>query len=106
LRDCWCGLPAGDHSSTIHYLKAIEAAGTDDAKVVMAKMREMPVNDFFAKNGNLREDGRFVHDRYVYEVKKPSESKYAWDYYKLRAVIPGDQTFRPLSESKCPLVVK
>ncbi|MGD9837106.1 MAG: ABC transporter substrate-binding protein [Afipia sp.] len=97
---------AGDYSSTMHYLNAIKAAGTDDAKTVMAKMREMPVNDFFAKNGRVREDGRFVHDMYVYEVKKPSESKYAWDYYKLRAVIPGNEAFRPLSESKCPLVKK
>lgn len=97
---------AGDYSSTMHYLNAIKAAGTDDAKTVMAKMRELPVNDFFAKNGRVREDGRFVHDMYVYEVKKPSESKYAWDYYKLRAVIPGDEAFRPLSESKCPLVKK
>ncbi|HEY0218615.1 MAG TPA: ABC transporter substrate-binding protein [Afipia sp.] len=97
---------AGDYSSTMHYLNAIKAAGTDDAKTVMAKMREMPVNDFFAKNGRIREDGRFVHDMYVYEVKKPSESKYDWDYYKLRAVIPGDEAFRPLSESKCPLVKK
>ena len=97
---------AGDYSSTMHYLNAIKAAGTDDAKTVMAKMKEMPVNDFFAKNGKVREDGRFVHDMYVYEVKKPSESKYAWDYYKLHAVIPGDEAFRPLSESKCPLVKK
>jgi len=97
---------AGDYSSTMHYLNAIKAAGTDDAKIVMAKMREIPVNDFFAKNGHVREDGRFVHDMYVYEVKKPSESKYAWDYYKLRAVIPGNEAFRPLSESKCPLVKK
>lgn len=97
---------AGDYSSTLHYLNAIKAAGTDDAKTVMAKMKEMPVNDFFAKNGKIRQDGRFVHDMYVYEVKKPSESKYAWDYYKLRAVIPGDEAFRPLSESKCPLVKK
>jgi branched-chain amino acid transport system substrate-binding protein len=97
---------AGDYSSTMHYLKAIEAAGTDEAKTVMAKMREMPVNDFFAKNGRIREDGRMVHDMYVYEVKKPSESKGRWDYYKLRAVIPGDEAFRPLSESQCPLVKK
>ncbi len=97
---------AGDYSSTMHYLKAIEAAGTDEAKAVMAKMREMPVNDMFAKNGRIREDGRMVHDMYVYEVKKPSESKGRWDYYKLRAVIPGDQAFRPLSESQCPLVKK
>jgi branched-chain amino acid transport system substrate-binding protein len=95
---------AGDYSSTTHYLKAIAAAGTDEAKAVMAKMREMPVNDFFAKNGRVREDGRFVHDMYVYEVKKPSESRYDWDYYKLRAVIPGDEAFRPLADSKCPLV--
>jgi branched-chain amino acid transport system substrate-binding protein len=97
---------AGDYSSTMHYLKAIEAAGTDDAKTVMAKMREMPINDFFAKNGRIREDGRMVHDMYVYEVKKPSESKGEWDYYKLRAVIPGDEAFRPLEDSACPLVKK
>ncbi len=97
---------AGDYSSTMHYLNAIKAAGTDDAKTVMAKMREMPVNDFFAKDGRIREDGRFVHDMYVYEVKKPSESKYPWDYYKLRATIPGNEAFRPLSQSACPLVKK
>jgi len=85
----------------MHYLKAIEAAGTDDAKAVMAKMREMPINDFFAKNGRIRDDGRMVHDMYVYEVKKPSESKGEWDYYKLRAVIPGDEAFRSLKDSAC-----
>lgn len=97
---------AGDYSSTIHYLKAIEAAGTDEAQAVMSKMREMPINDFFAKNGRIREDGRMVHDMYVYEVKKPSESKGDWDFYKLREVIPGDQAFRPLKDSVCPLVKK
>jgi branched-chain amino acid transport system substrate-binding protein len=97
---------AGDYSSTMHYLNAIKAAGTDEAKVVMAKMREMPVNDFFAKDGRVREDGRFVHDMYVYEVKKPSESKYPWDYYKLRSVIPRDEAFRSLADSKCPLIKK
>ena len=97
---------AGDYSSTMHYLKAIKAAGTDDAKAVMSKMRELPINDFFAKNGKIREDGRMVHDMYVYEVKKPSESKGEWDYYKLREVIPGDQAFRPLKDSACPLVKK
>ena len=97
---------AGDYSSTMHYLKAIEAAGTDDAQAVMAKMREIPVNDFFAKNGRIRGDGRMVHDMYVYEVKKPSESKGDWDFYKLREVIPGDQAFRPLKDSACPLVKK
>lgn len=97
---------AGDYSSTMHYLQAIQAAGTDEAQAVMSKMREMPINDFFAKNGRIREDGRMVHDMYVYEVKKPSESKGEWDYYKLREVIPGDQAFRPLKDSACPLVKK
>jgi branched-chain amino acid transport system substrate-binding protein len=97
---------AGDYSSTMHYLRAIEAAGTDEAQAVMSKMREMPINDFFAKNGRIREDGRMVHDMYVYEVKKPSDSKGEWDYYKLREVIPGDQAFRPLKDSACPLVSK
>jgi branched-chain amino acid transport system substrate-binding protein len=72
----------------------------------MAKMREMPINDFFAKGGRIREDGRMVHDMYVYQVKKPSESKGPWDYYKLRAVIPAEEAYRPLAESKCPLVKK
>jgi branched-chain amino acid transport system substrate-binding protein len=97
---------AGDYSSTMHYLKAVQAAGTDEAGAVMAKMREMPVNDFFAKNGKIRVDGRMVHDMYVYEVKKPSESKYPWDYYKLLATVPADVAFRPLAESSCPLVKK
>jgi branched-chain amino acid transport system substrate-binding protein len=97
---------AGDYSSTMHYLQAIQAAGTDEAQAAMNKMREMPINDFFAKNGRIREDGRMVHDMYVYEVKKPSESKGEWDYYKLREVIPGDQAFRPLQDSACPLVKK
>jgi branched-chain amino acid transport system substrate-binding protein len=97
---------AGDYSSTMHYLKAVQAAGTDDAQAVRAKMRDIPVNDFFAKNGRIREDGRMVHDMYVYEVKKPSESKGDWDYYKLREIIPGNEAFRPLSDSSCPLVKK
>lgn len=97
---------AGDYSSTMHYLRAVQAAGTDEAQAVMSKMRDMPINDFFAKNGRIREDGRMVHDMYVYEVKKPSESKGEWDFYKLREVIPGDQAFRPLKDSACPLVKK
>ncbi|MCP4616751.1 MAG: ABC transporter substrate-binding protein [Bradyrhizobium sp.] len=97
---------AGDYSSTMHYLRAIQAAGTDEAQAVMSKMREMPINDFFAKGGKIREDGRMVHDMYVYEVKKPSESKGDWDFYKLREVIPGDEAFRPLKDSACPLVKK
>jgi branched-chain amino acid transport system substrate-binding protein len=97
---------AGDYSSTLHYLKAIQAAGTDDAQTVMKKMKEMPINDFFAKNGRIREDGRMVHDMYVYQVKTPAESKGEWDFYKPLAVIPAAEAFRPLSESACPLVKK
>jgi branched-chain amino acid transport system substrate-binding protein len=97
---------AGDYSSTIHYLKAIEAAGTDEAQAVMKKMKEMPINDFFAKNGRIREDGRMVHDMYVYQVKSPAESKSEWDYYKPIETIPAEQAFRPLSQSECPLVRK
>jgi hypothetical protein len=73
---------------------------------VMEKMRSAPINDFFVKNGKIREDGRMVHEMYLYEVKKPAESKGGWDYYKLVATIPADQAFQPLSESKCPLVKK
>jgi branched-chain amino acid transport system substrate-binding protein len=97
---------AGDYSSTMHYLKAVAAAGSLDAQTVMAKMREMPINDFFAHNGHIRIDGRMVHDMYLAEVKKPSESKGPWDFYKILETIPGDQAFRPLSESACPLVKK
>ena len=97
---------AGIYSATMHYLKAVEAAGTDETQAVMERMRSTPINDFFAKNGKIREDGRMVHDMYLYEVKKPAESKGTWDYYKLVATIPADQAFQPLSESKCPLVRK
>jgi branched-chain amino acid transport system substrate-binding protein len=95
---------AAVYSAVRHYLLAIAAAGTDEAKAVMAKMREIPVNDFYARNGHLREDGRMVHDMYFAEVKKPSESSKPWDYDKILGVIPGDQAFRPLAESGCPLV--
>jgi branched-chain amino acid transport system substrate-binding protein len=97
---------AGVYSSTMHYLNAIKAAGTDDADAVMKKMRETPVNDFFAKKGVIREDGRFVHDMYLVEVLKPSESKGQWDQLKLVATIPGEQAFKPLSASECALVKK
>ena len=97
---------AGDYSAALHYLKAVDAAGTDDPAKVMAKMREIPVNDFFAENGKVREDGRMVHDMYLVQVKDPSESKYPWDYFKILKTIPGDEAFRPLSESECPLVKK
>jgi len=97
---------AGDYSMVTHYLEAVKAAGTDDTMAVMAKMRSTPINDFFAKNGKIRVDGRMVHDMYLAQVKKPEESKYAWDYYNIRQTIPGDQAFIPLSKSKCPLVKK
>ena len=97
---------AGIYSATTHYLKAVQAAGTDETQAVMEKMRATPINDFFVKNGKIRDDGRMVHDMYLYEVKKPTESKGAWDYYKLVATIPAEQAFLPLSESKCPLVKK
>ena len=96
---------ASAYSAVHHYLAAIAAAGTDEAKAVMAKMREIPVNDFFAHDGHLREDGRLVHDMYFAQVKSPAESKGAWDYDKILATIPGDQAFRPLAEGGCPLVV-
>jgi branched-chain amino acid transport system substrate-binding protein len=95
---------AGLYSATMHYLKAIDATGTDEAPKVMAQMRATPVNDFFAKNGKIRIDGRMVHDMYLFEVKKPAESKSDWDLYKLLATVPGDEAFRPLDKGGCPLV--
>ncbi|MDS1142519.1 ABC transporter substrate-binding protein [Pusillimonas sp. SM2304] len=97
---------AGDYSSTMHYLKAVEAAGTDDPDAVSAKMRETPINDFFAQGGKVREDGRMVHDMYLWEVKSPAESKGPWDYYKLVKTIPAEQAFAPLADSTCYLVKK
>ena len=97
---------AGVYSSVSHYLKAVKAAGTTDSAGVMKIMKEMPVNDMFAKNGRIREDGRMVHDMYLFEVKKPSESKGRWDDYKLVATIPGNEAFQPLELSRCPLVKK
>ena len=97
---------AGDYSSTMHYLKAVEAAGTDEAQAVMKKMKETPVNDFFAKNGKIREDGRHVHDFYLLQVKKPEESKHPWDYYFVRQVIPANDAVTPVAQSECPLLKK
>ena len=99
-------LTVGVYSSTLHYLKAVQAAGTDDAKAVMAKMREMPINDVMTKNGKLREDGRVVRDMYLFEVKSPSESKSKDDIYKLIATVPGDQAYRPMNEGGCPYLKK
>ena len=97
---------AGDYSSTMHYLKAVQAAGTDNADEVMKKMRSTPVNDFFATDGVIREDGRMVHDMYLVQVKTPAESKKPWDYYHVRATIPGNEAFRSLANSTCPLIKK
>jgi branched-chain amino acid transport system substrate-binding protein len=97
---------AGEYGATLHYLKAVEAAGTDDPAKVAAKMREMPINDFYSKNVKIREDGRVMRPMYLYQVKAPGESKGPWDYYKLLQTVPGEQAFRPLAESECPLVKK
>jgi len=95
---------ASVYSAVKHYIAAIAAAGTDEAKAVMAKMRELPVNDFYVRNGHVREDGRLVHDMLFAQVKTPAESSKPWDYYKILGAIPGDQAFRPLAEGGCPLV--
>jgi branched-chain amino acid transport system substrate-binding protein len=97
-------LTVGVYSSTLHYLKAVQAAGTDDAKAVMAKMREIPVNDVMTKNGKLREDGRLIRDMYLFQVKSPQESKSKDDIYKLLATVPGDEAYRPLKDGKCPYI--
>ena len=97
---------AGDYSAVMTYLQAIKEAGTDDGVAVAAQLRKMKINDAFSQNGYVREDGRMVHDMYVVQVKKPEESKAPWDYYKVVSTIPGDEAFRPLSKSTCPLVKK
>lgn len=95
---------AGVYSVLTNYLKAVEAAGTDERDAVMARMREEPINDFFARNGTLREDGRLVYDMYLARVKSPEESSGEWDYYDVVRTIPGENAYMPLSESKCHLV--
>ncbi len=97
---------AGSYSAVRHYLKAIEAAGADDGPTVAAKMKEMPVNDMFAKNGKILANGRMVHDMYLARVKKPSESKGPWDYYQILRTIPGPEAFATVEESGCKLAVK
>jgi branched-chain amino acid transport system substrate-binding protein len=97
-------LTIGVYSSTLHYLKAVQAAGTDEPKAVMAKMREMPINDAMTKNGKLREDGRVIRDMYLFQVKSPSESKSKDDIYKLVATVPGEEAYRPLKDGKCPYI--
>ncbi|MBK7661018.1 MAG: ABC transporter substrate-binding protein [Betaproteobacteria bacterium] len=97
---------AGVYAGTTHYLKAIAALKSDDGTKVVAKMKEMPTDDPLFGKGTIRADGRKVHPAYLMEVKKPSESKGPYDYYKVRATIPADQAFRPLADGNCPLVAK
>jgi branched-chain amino acid transport system substrate-binding protein len=99
-------LHAGTYSAVMTYLKAVQATGTDDAATVMKKMKATPINDFFAKNGKIRADGRMEHDMYLVEVKKPAEVKVPWDYYNIKKVIPAAEAFQPMSLSRCPLVKK
>ncbi len=96
----------GTYSAVLHYLKGVQAAGTDEAKATVAAMKKMPVHDVFAQNGKIRDDGRMVHDMYLYEVKTPEESTKPWDYYKLKATIPAEKAFRPIEQSTCKLVKK
>jgi branched-chain amino acid transport system substrate-binding protein len=95
---------AGVYSGVLHYMKAVEALKGDDGTKVIAKMKEMPTDDPLFGKGMVRVDGRKIHPAYLFEVKKPSESKGPWDYYKVRATIPADQAFRPLKDGECPLV--
>jgi branched-chain amino acid transport system substrate-binding protein len=97
---------AGVYASVLHYLKAVDAAKSKDAKVVVAKMKEMPTDDPAFGKGTVRADGRKMHDAYLFEVKKPEESKGEWDLYKQVARIPAEQAFRPMAEGNCPLVGK
>ncbi len=95
---------AGSYAAVLHYLKAVEALKSDDGTKVVAKMKEMPTDDSLFGKGTIRADGRKIHPAYLMEVKKPSESKGPYDYYKVRATIPADQAFRPLADGGCSLV--
>ncbi len=95
---------AGVYASVLHYLKAIDAAKSKESAAVMTKMKDLPTDDPLFGKGQVRADGRVTHDMYLFEVKKPEESKGPWDYYKLLATIPADQAFRPLADGGCPLV--
>jgi len=97
---------AGTYSAVLHYLRAVQKAGTDETQAVAAAIRETPIDDFFARNGKVLPNGRMVHDMYLFEVKKPSESKGPWDYYKLLATIPGDQAFATVEESGCQVAAR
>jgi branched-chain amino acid transport system substrate-binding protein len=97
---------AGVYSAVTHYLKAVEALKSDDGTKVIAKMKETPTDDPLFGKGTVRPDGRKIHPAYLFEVKRPNESKGAWDYYKVRATIPTEQAFRPVDQGDCPLVKK
>ena len=97
---------AGVYSATLHYLKAVEAIKSDDGPKVIEQMKKMPSDDQVFGKGRVRRDGRHLHDMYLFEVKKPSESKGEWGYYKVRATIPAEQAFRPMDQGDCPLVAK
>ena len=99
-------LQAGDYSAVTQYLTAVKAAGTDDADAVMAQLKKQKINDMFAKDGYIRQDGRMIHEMYLMQVKTPAESKEPWDYFKVVQKIPGDQAYLPLAQSKCSLVKK
>lgn len=95
---------AGTYSAAMHYLKSVKAAGTKEARAVMAKMKELPINDFMTKDGTIRDDGRVIRNMYLLATKDPSESKGEWDLMKVVTTIPGKDAFKPLTESECPLL--
>ena len=97
---------ASVYSAIRHYLRAIEAAGTDETTAVMAKMQALPVDDLFSHGGIVREDGRMIHDLYLVQVKSPAEQRYPWDYYRVLETVPADQAFRSLQDGGCPLVMQ
>jgi branched-chain amino acid transport system substrate-binding protein len=106
----WGAMPtmaqAGVYSAVLHYLKAVDALKSDDGTTVIAKMKEMPTDDPLFGKGTIRQDGRKIHPMYLFEVKKPSESRSPWDFYKLRTTIPAAEAFRPMGQGDCPLVKK
>ena len=95
---------AGDYAAVMHWLEAVKATDTLDGVTVIKKMKETPINDFMTKNGKIREDGRLVRDMYLFEVKKPEESKDDWDLYKLIRTIPGEEAYKRPGGNECPLV--
>jgi len=97
---------AAVYSAVTTYLKAVKATGTDDADKIMAELKKTRINDIFAKNAYIRQDGRLIKDMYLMQVKEPGESKYPWDYYKLKKTIPAEEAFQPLSKSTCPMIKK